>query len=162
MWNHHVFSQLVNNDADFVGYVAYSIYKSEKIKWIKDIYAQENTYPNKQTIETYFILPNSSQASIERYRSQAENQLNSFMKLTLQEELSIYRDALKEDTIIKEIKRSKKKFWPAVLESTLATFFSTLIIIGLSFLLWWNSSSDSQDKESIINQSPLPTEIKKN
>ncbi|WP_206211601.1 hypothetical protein, partial [Vibrio sp. V22_P2S10T140] len=69
MWNHRIFEQIIEDDNDFVGMVAYSIYKQEKIKWIKMQHEKSGTYPSAEEIDKYFHNFASTDDVLKRYRT---------------------------------------------------------------------------------------------
>lgn len=54
MWSHRIFDDLIEDENDFVGKVAYSIYKQEKVSWINDfIDKTKPTLPKKNSISIF-------------------------------------------------------------------------------------------------------------
>ena len=69
-----VYNKVVHDDADIIGHIAYSMYKDEKIRFIEDFKNKHNgSYPTEDDIK-YFNDINSTDSSIERYRSSASLQ----------------------------------------------------------------------------------------
>ena len=50
-----VFAQLVKDDGDIAGLVAYSIYKQHKLDWLRAFESLNGRAPNEAELESYFI-----------------------------------------------------------------------------------------------------------
>ncbi|HCH5317026.1 TPA: hypothetical protein NKY78_002507 [Vibrio parahaemolyticus] len=170
MWTHNSFGDIVEHDQDFVGHVAYSLYKRQKVQWIKHYKEQHGNFPDSTTIDNCFTSYHSKPAQIQKFREDAEVLLNEYFNFSFSEELNQHKQALAESELLNAldgkfestntaIKRTKKKFWVGVGESTVATLLASIIIIGLSFLLWFANASTEQ-RTSLLKDSPLPTEVK--
>lgn len=159
MWQHNIFEDLIKDENDFVGKVAYSIYKQEKVRWIQHHKEKHEEYPSKDIIQKYFHLPNSRPETIARYRSEAEDSVNDFIRLTLSEELTSYKEALKDDEVLKQI---KKPFWQSVKESIVAALIASFIIAIFSLGLWLYTEMKSAERRAILlEKAPISEELKK-
>lgn len=158
MWGHNIFDDIINDDNDFVGKVAYSIYKQEKVAWVKHYENEHGKFPSKEDIQTFFHSPMSRKESIERFRNEAESVVNTFVTLTLSEELSSYKEAIKDDAIILQI---KKPFWTSVFENlTVAILAATLTAVFSTSYWLYGEMQDSKKLEALIQNAPIPEDIK--
>lgn len=88
---HSTFKKLVAHDDDFIGMVAYTIYKNEKINWI-DHYTQRNgNPPTFQEIQNSFNVTSDSDQKVQQYLNLAERKLNTFVDQTIAVELEQYK-----------------------------------------------------------------------
>lgn len=102
--SHQTFKKLVEDDADFIGMVAYTIYKKDKLDWIAQFKARNNGIePTYADISAGFNVASDSAAKIAAYRSMAETKLNEFMDNTLAEEISDYRTSILQEETIKKL-----------------------------------------------------------
>ncbi|EGR2469220.1 hypothetical protein DYB17_01445 [Vibrio cholerae] len=172
MWKHNSFGDIVEHDHDFVGHVAYSLYKNQKVQWIKHYKEQHGDFPDPDTINKCFTSYYSKPEQVNKFREDAEVLLNEYISYSFYEELNQHKQALNESELLKAmnakfeqtdtlIKRSKKKFWVCVGENTVATLVASIIVIGISFLLWFTNASPEQ-RTSLLKHSPLPEEVKPN
>ena len=80
-----IYRQLVKDESDVVGHIAYSLYKADKISFIEDYKKKhENQEPSDERFEHFHescCLP----ANIQRYRMQAVEILQGFVDDTLEE-----------------------------------------------------------------------------
>lgn len=78
-----IYEKLVKNKVDFVGMIAYSIYKHEKIAKIK----------NGENISE-FIRLKSDKKEIERYRKESEELFNIFIQFSIDENIKNVKNNL--------------------------------------------------------------------
>lgn len=111
---HSTFKKLVRHDDDFVGMVAYTIYKNDKMNWI-DHYTQQNgTNPSFLEIQKSFNVTSDSDQKVQQYLNLAEVKLNTFVDQTItveleqykQEVLSTFVDPKIQDLIDNKLKQS--------------------------------------------------------
>lgn len=159
MWDHNIFEDMIDDDNDFVGKVAYSLYKQEKVAWIKHFKSENTEYPTKEEIEKFFHKPSSRPESIKRYRKEAESVVNGFINLTLSEELTAYKETLKDDAVLLQI---KKPFQTSVLESLTAAILASFLTAAFSTSYWlYSEMQNSKRLEQLIKNAPITEEIKK-
>ena len=158
MWQHNIFESIIEDDNDFVGKVAYSIYKQEKVAWVKHFELTNKTYPSSEEIEKYFHTPIARPESIKRFRNEAEFVVNRFINVTLSEELALYKASLKDDAVLLQI---KKPFKVSVLESLTAAMLASVITASFSTAYWLYSEMQASKRlEELIKQAPISDEIK--
>ncbi len=159
MWNHRIFDQIIEDDNDFVGMVAYSIYKQEKIKWIKLQHEKSGAYPTSEEIDKYFHNFASSDDVLKRYRTQAEDIVNRFTQVSLLEELSEYKNQVRDEAIINLVdsKISKTKF-RAIVENVIAGLIASAITVLFSMSLYLYKKME-EDKDGNL-ESKVTEQIK--
>ena len=74
-----IYSKLVKDDGDMVGHIAYSLYKAEKVQYIKEQKEamEVDTLPEKVVHE--FTAGRDNQTSLDHYRGMAETILQGFI-----------------------------------------------------------------------------------
>lgn len=159
MWSHHTFDKLVEDEKDFVGMVAYTIYKNEKLNWIKTFENQNGCCPTKEELDKYFYPSINSEATVYRYSAQAETLLSNFISATTSEEMDAYRLQVRDEVIISTIKKS---FWQSVGESLVAAIIASVLIAAFSTAFWlYGEMQNSKRLEQLIREAPIAEEIKK-
>ncbi|MBY8212910.1 hypothetical protein KW517_02620 [Vibrio fluvialis] len=133
MWNHNSFGDIVEGDGDFVGYVAYSLYKAEKVKWIHNFKERSGNFPTPTQIDEYFTSFHSSADCVSKYRDDAERMLNDYFNYSFSEELHTYKESLKDEKIIQTL---DKTFWSSVRENVASGVVASVITAGLTGILW--------------------------
>lgn len=158
MWNHNIFDDMIEDDNDFVGKVAYSLYKQEKVAWVKHFNSKNSVYPTKEEIQKFFHVPSARPESIKRFRKEAELVVNNFINITLSEELTSYKESLKDDAVLLQI---KKPFRSSVLESLTAAILASVITASFSTAYWlYSEMQDSKRLEHLIKEAPISEDIK--
>ncbi|WP_052729836.1 hypothetical protein [Photobacterium halotolerans] len=158
MWNHKIFSDLREHDDDFIGHVAYSLYKDQKVKWIHHFNDKNGRYPSSDEIDQYFTSFNSSEESIAKYRDDAERMLNDFFDYSFQEELMSYKESIKNEAIIQAV---HKPFGKSVWENLAAGFIASALTAILSLSLWLYSEMKSSERRAeLLKDMPIPAQVK--
>jgi len=144
-----IYSKLVLGDDDFVGQIAYSLYKKDKIDHIENF---KNDNAGKEPEEDDFIhfhKFSSTESSIQSYRLKAEIILQEFLNNSLEEAVKEASNEIKtnQELILKDVIKPIRPagFWMGVWQNALATFiFSALlalviIIISVSTEGFWET-----------------------
>ena len=77
--NHNFFfSQIVEDDDDFVGYVAYTIYKKNKIEYIEQFKKDNSRHPTDTELLNW-QHGECTEGKMENYRSLATDKVNRFV-----------------------------------------------------------------------------------
>lgn len=136
-----IYTQLVENDNDLVGHVAYSIYKSKKVAFItKHKAANNNNDPTEKELDGFHL---ASLQHLDSYKLEAQQILHQYNTITLQDRLEkIDQETEKKIKKIKQnsqneldnkLKSLKPNHGAGIIDSILgAVFFS--ILIGVLFL----------------------------
>ena len=142
MSRHQTFTKLVTDDKDFVGMVAYTIYKNEKLDWISQFKAQNlNREPTEDELKQ-FNLTTDSDLRIQQYRQMAETSVNNFVSATIVDELTQYQLAIRDDAIVKA---AKKGFWQGIGENVLAGIIGAAIVTLFQLGIWLYQVKDNPE-----------------
>ncbi|NVZ30225.1 hypothetical protein HX881_32060 [Pseudomonas gingeri] len=117
-----VFNSLVESDEDFLGLLAYSLYKRHKIEWIRS-HASDNHDAFKQVACT--------PQQVSMCREHAEQLAKSFIDVSLEELGQEMKDAMTKSVIIEKIESLKPGFWRALGNHTLSGFASVAVALAL-------------------------------
>lgn len=140
-----IHEKLVKEGGDIFGMLAYSIYKKEKIDYIRSLESEGRTNKNgevsQKDIESFHIHSNSD-ASIERFKSEAESLLNrAYEELLKSERVALESDAQKLALNLIEkqsngLKVSKgwKQYFVGVSQSIVGSI-GFVFLVGLAYLL---------------------------
>ncbi|HAS6018120.1 TPA: hypothetical protein ACGUVV_004308 [Vibrio vulnificus] len=158
MWKHNAFGDIVKEDKDFVGHVAYSLYKDKKVKWIKDYHNKNGDYPDPKDIHDFFTSFHSSKESIDKFREDAERMLNEYIDFSFSEELAAYKEAVKDEAIVKAVhKPFKVSVWENLASGLIASFITAFFSLGL----WlYTEMKTEQRRADLIDRSPVAEEVK--
>lgn len=148
MSKHQTFTKLVTSDTDFVGMVAYTIYKNEKLDWIAKFKERNNREPNTTEVEQ-FNLATDSELKIQHYRDLAEERVNDFIDSATIAELTEYKTRLRDDAIIQSTNylanASKKSFWHGVGENIVAGIIGASIVTLFQLGVWLYQVKDNPE-----------------
>ncbi len=141
-----IYSKLVEGNNDVVGHIAYSLYKSDKIKFIDGFKKENNREPDETELKTFHSISNQ-QDSIDRYRLAAANILRDFMNNTLQESIqNIERECYENHAqilskIVEPLRPAKRStiFWHGVLQGVVGAFIFALIVAAFAFIKTYNA-----------------------
>ena len=162
-----IYSEIVEDENDMIGHIAYSLYKSNKIKYIKQ-YKEKNegNLPNENELNTFH---DSARTIIPALKIQAEQILSNFTQFTLEETISDIEQEIKTTqeeilkNIIEPIKPSKPKgpwdgFWMSVLvkgvQTIVVAIIFFLIIFGVSAKddFWGTIRKILPESQKVMNQ----------
>lgn len=157
--HHQTFDRLVNDQTGFVGRVAYTFYKNDKLAWIRGFHDKHGRAPSDEELALYFHI-GIDQARLNAYLAEAERTLNEFIDLTASEEIRRGIEAYQQSDVVKRCENilngSKKTTWQAVKESLLSSVLSSFIITGLSVLLYLGSVAVFDDFRGLIHRLTAP------
>lgn len=103
MARHQTFTKLVQTENDFVGMVAYTIYKREKLDWIRTYKGTYGDEPSDDTIRQQFNLDTDTTSKIDMYRQLAVIVVNEFLNQTLADRLAEYEAEVKDNAIVQAV-----------------------------------------------------------
>lgn len=141
MSKHQTFTKLVTSDKDFVGMVAYTIYKKEKLDWIEKFRSLHGDEPSEHEIKQ-FTLASDSDLRIRQYRDLAEERVNDFIDTATIAELTEYKTRLRDDAIVKA---TKKGFWQGVGENIVAGIIGAGIVALFQLGMWLYQVKDNPE-----------------
>lgn len=149
MSRHQTFTRLVTDDKDFVGMVAYTIYKNEKLDWIAQFKAQNSNREPTEDELRQFNLTTDSDLRIQQYRQMAETSVNNFVRETIADELTQYQLAVRDDAIVKA---AKKGFWQGIGENVLAGIIGAGIVTLFQLGIWLYQVKDNPEFKKQANE----------
>jgi hypothetical protein len=135
-----IYSKLVKDENDMLGHIAYSLYKRQKIEFIKDKEEENNGQPPTDQQLRDFQEFAGSESQLELYRNKAINLSQIFLQTTLNEDL----EKQKEEFLNRY---SPPGFWWGVLQGIVASF----IFVALGFILLWGTGGWAKMLELIAN-----------
>lgn len=146
----YIYSKLVDGKGDIIGYIAYALYKSEKITFITDFKSKYDKEPTESDLRP-FNDSHSDSKYISKLREVAANISKSYLNTNL-EELSkkIEKEAeircnAKHLSLLKEVLDPYKpiKTWRSYLRGSIQGALGVFLIslLGLFFSLFFSSPS---------------------
>lgn len=142
----YIYSKLVEDENDFFGIIAYSIYKRQKIEHLNKFKAEHGREATKTDLEPFKEFA-SSEIQLEFYRTQANHLMNSFIEFSISE----YAKDLESDfsnRVHQELAGVKNSFWTGVWQGVVASFLFVLLVGLTIFFLW----SYKQGFSNVIEQ----------
>lgn len=141
-----IYTELVKNEDDILGIIAYSLYKRQKIEYIKGFKAKHGRDPTDTDLLSFHEISNSP-FQLQTYRNQADKLAQDFLTITLEtraEELEQYY----EKKVVNEIKSHKPNYWIGVSQGVVASVIFVLLL-GLLVIFTW---SLNQGPRQVIEQ----------
>ena len=128
----YIYSTLVESEDDFIGKIAYTIYKEDKINFIAELKKdnQEKEITEKDLVQFHQI--SSTEKSIERYRLTAQSILQEFLNVSLKEAIEDVTEEIQDnhinllESVVSKIR--PPKFWKSVWQNVVASFVLSAII----------------------------------
>lgn len=137
-----IYRELVEDDNDIVGHIAYSLYKSDKIKFIEEFKAKHGQEPAEDDLRQFHEVC-CIQSNIDRYKMQAISILQQFMSDTLasttkqiEEDYKKAQDKHLADIVAPLV----PKFWWNVWQSIIGAFVFALIVAAFAFIKTYNAN----------------------
>ena len=137
-----IFSEIVEDENDMIGHIAYSLYKSSKVKFIEQFKEKnEGKTPTETDLDTFH---SAAKTTIPALKIQAEQILSNFTQFTLEETVSEIEKEIKTTQeqilrdIVEPIKPPKPKghwdgFWMAVFVKGTQTLVVAIIFFFVIF-----------------------------
>lgn len=127
-----VYENLVKDENDLVGKLAYCIYKERKREFIVD-HEQKNNgrTPSRNQIHTW--VTSSAKPHLEMYKKEAVELVNDFVQLAVDKH---------RNEIELNVRRETRQLWPSVWHNILANFFWTIIIAFIIPIVLWAAKKD--------------------
>lgn len=154
-----IYEKIVNEENDFIGKIAYSIYKEDKINFINSFYSTNDRNPTQDELKWFHEI-SSTDSSIERYRLQAENLLQQFLDNTLSEALNDATDEIRSNQILlirDEVSKIKPAgFWTGVLQNVMATIALTGILALIVLIINFTTEGFWQTIGNLFNYNITP------
>lgn len=136
MATHRMYSQIVNDENDIVGLIAYALYKQHKIEFFKEVRkANGGSEPTEDEIQA-FIRSSSTSSQIKKYRAEANGILSDVVISVAQEQINQAESEMLHDyeekisqSVKKETPGKWKTIWLNVAGTALFSVILTLIFI---------------------------------
>lgn len=138
----HIYNLLVEGKGDLIGYIAYALYKDEKIEYIARFKEEHGNEPDEEDLKRFHDIT-STETSVERYKYVASGILQSFLDNTLESTRTQIEDNLNRNHIellrkaIKPIEPPTKgwSYFHGIVQSIAGAFAFMIIMCALVFLL---------------------------
>ncbi|MGK3142627.1 hypothetical protein [Pantoea sp. C2G6] len=136
--NHKIYSKLVKTKNDYVGMIAYSIYKRDKLAKVK----------KGEDVSTFVVLKESS-VELKRYREEAQEVFNNALKVIVEEKITEREEEIKNNILLLGgVKRSRFWIWhnsgaAGVIGNIYTFLISALIVYIFSSNAGWKAATDS-------------------
>lgn len=138
----HIYNRLVEEKGDLIGYIAYALYKDEKIEYITRFKEEHGKDPDEEDLKRFHDIT-STEASVDRYRYVASGILQSFLDNTLESTRTQIEDNLNRNHIellrkaIKPIEPPSKgwSYFHGIMQSVAGAFLFMILMCALVFLL---------------------------
>lgn len=117
----YIYNELVNGPQDFIGLVAYSIYKQKKIDYVKEFESSKGRPPQPEELKEFHSI---ARGSLEEYKSLAAIRVNNFLEDVLKEKV----EGL-EAEYQRQLKWGIRKDWgKGIAQSVLGSFLWTMLL----------------------------------
>lgn len=146
MHKNFIYSQLVRDDNDIIGMVAYGFYKKHKIEFIESVKAKHNREPNEEEWNA-FLISSNTEGQIRKYESWAENTIATFVMDVAGEQIK-QSEKLMLENYQENIRAVVPSNLKTVLLGVLGSFIFS-IIITLALIL---GAFSEKDKAEIVHK----------
>ncbi len=148
-----IYKELVTSEDDFIGAIAYSLYKRHKIEYIKQCIDEIGESPTEEQLAEFYRT-SCSPTSLENYRHKADRLLSNLLHFATENIASDMQKQNKQvihDELVELLKpiqeeiAKKKGFKQLFIEAMVSVFGAIVVIVLVGFLLrgyQWISSFD--------------------
>lgn len=142
----YIYKELVTDQSDILGRLAYSLYKQQKIEYILTFQQKHGSDPDDSDLTAFHDISNSP-SQLASYRNQAAKLALSFLDTSLANEAKELEElySAKADN---EVRSSRPGFWKGVSQSLIGSGLFTLLIGCFVFFAW----SLKQGPRQVIEQ----------
>ncbi|MFL0805704.1 MAG: hypothetical protein K6L60_00295 [Oceanobacter sp.] len=151
-----IYEQLVDSEDDIHGIIAYSVYKRQKIQYIKDFYQQHGVSPTEDDLLSFKEI-STSPSQLEFYRSEATVLTERFLRDVLEEDLK-EREKFFSAKVHSELQNIKPSHGLDILKGAAGSLLFVLLTGVLYFAVWSLSASPKLVLEEIFDVSIIPKE----
>ncbi|EOE6055918.1 TPA: hypothetical protein PMB28_003489 [Vibrio cholerae] len=145
-----IYDQLVDSEDDIHGIISYSVYKRQKIQFIKDFKANnEGNDPSEEDLRPFNTL-SMSNAQLEFYKSEATVLTQNFLSDVLKEDLK-EREAYFSARVHAELRNVKPRHFLDIFKGALGSLLFVIITGFLYFAVWSLSTSPKMVIEQIFD-----------
>lgn len=125
---HATYNNLVKDDNDMVGHVAYALYKRDKLKFCQQLAAEQDRPVTGEQIQT-FIAGSNLDVRLAAYRNEAEELLERFSEVMLDEAVKAEQARMEKELL--DRLEAAQPFWRGVGQNIVAG----LTVIAISALM---------------------------
>lgn len=118
-----VYKELVANQGDVSGALAYILYKQEKIAFIEDFFSKNQRQPDEADLAPFHAMTKLPHR-LDSYRSSAELLMEQFLDNVLADKLNELTTNVRDDAIVKAVGKSLGR---GILENVIAGLVTTVI-----------------------------------
>ena len=129
----YIYNELVNGPQDFIGLVAYSIYKQKKIDYVKEFESSRGRPPQPEELKEFHSI---ARGSLKEYKSLAAIRVNKFLEDVLKEKVEVLDQEYQRQLKWKVRKDWGKGIAQSVLGSFLWTMLLGIVVITLLYSLY--------------------------
>ncbi|MEQ7920018.1 hypothetical protein ABQX22_12565 [Xanthomonas sp. WHRI 1810A] len=142
----YIYKELVADESDILGKLAYSLYKRQKIEYIQTFKEKHGNDPTDADLMAFHDVSNNA-SQLDGYRNQAEQLALSFLETSLANEAKELEElySAKADN---EIRSFRPRFWVGVSQSVVGSACFILLLGCLVFFTW----SLKQGPRQVIEQ----------
>lgn len=149
-----VYDHLVDSEDDIHGIISYSVYKRQKIEFIKSFEKQQGRLPEEDDMRPFVEL-STSPSQLEFYRSEATVLTEKFLADVLEADLS-EREALFSAKVHSELQNIRPRHGLDILKGATGSLVFVLLTGILYFAVWSLSASPKKVIEEIFDVRIMP------
>ncbi|MBD5805347.1 hypothetical protein AZOA_48000 [Azoarcus sp. Aa7] len=142
-----IYKDLVEDEGDIIGAIAYSIYKSRKIEYIRQFEDEHGRSPNDDELAE-FNRAAKLPGQLEDYRDKAERYIDEFLEAVLAERIRVAEQELLQSRFIKEI---RPKWWRGIVDNVVAAVLTSALTVVLLIFLWVQAVGTDRLMSDILN-----------
>ncbi|RBH56917.1 hypothetical protein C3F00_012905 [Pseudomonas sp. MWU13-2860] len=144
----NVFNKMVEADEDFLGLLAYALYKRHKIEWIRS-----HDSDNHEAFKQVACTPQQ----VRMYRDKAEQLAKNFIDESLDQLGAEMKETIANGVIVAKIESLKPGFWRSLGNHTLSGIASVAVALALFGLFtFYSSYQENGGLEGRIKQMGAP------
>ncbi|HCG5914074.1 hypothetical protein P3592_15805 [Vibrio parahaemolyticus] len=145
-----IYDQLVDSEDDIHGIISYSVYKRQKIQFIKDFKAKnDGNDPSEGDLKPFNDL-SMSDAQLEFYKSEATVLTQSFLENVLEADLK-EREAYFSARVHAELSNIKPRHFLDIFKGALGSLLFVILTGALYFAVWSLSTSPKMVIEQVFD-----------
>ncbi|HCG8164593.1 TPA: hypothetical protein P0E26_005042 [Vibrio harveyi] len=145
-----IYDQLVDSEDDIHGIISYSVYKRQKIQFIKDFKSKnDGNDPSEGDLKPFNDL-SMSDAQLEFYKSEATVLTQSFLENVLEADLK-EREAYFSARVHAELSNIKPRHFLDIFKGALGSLLFVLLTGALYFAVWSLSTSPKMVIEQVFD-----------
>lgn len=156
-----IYRELVKDEADVIGVIAYSVYKRQKIEYIESIRTEHARSPDDRELASFRALTNSP-TQLDSYKQQAITLARGFLQSAISEEAKTLSMRYEEESKQK-LARFKPSFWIGVAQSVIGSAGFVLLLGILVIFTWSLNQGPRQVIEQVfdvtISNNPASTDV---